>query len=73
MAGAIMDKVWGMFGMDNTAREEYDDEVDFLEDEYDVHLIYWNRNDEELYSNFSSWCNDVREVHIPVLSFQDPR
>ena len=42
--------------------------IHFLEDEYDVHLIYWNRNDEGLYSNFSSWCNDVREVHIPVLS-----
>ena len=35
MAGAIMDKVWGMFGMDNAEREEYDDEVDFIEDEYE--------------------------------------
>lgn len=35
MAGAIMDKVWGMFGMDNAEREEYDDEVDYLEDEYE--------------------------------------
>ena len=35
MAGAIMDKVWGLFGMDNAEREEYDDEVDFIEDEYE--------------------------------------
>ena len=35
MAGAIMDKVWGMFGMDNAEREEYDDEVDYIEDEYE--------------------------------------
>ena len=35
MAGAIMDKVWGIFGMDNAEREEYDDEVDYIEDEYE--------------------------------------
>ena len=35
MAGAIMDKVWGLFGMDNAEREEYDEEVDFIEDEYE--------------------------------------
>ena len=32
MAGAIMDKVWGMFGLDNAERETYDDEVDYIED-----------------------------------------
>ena len=35
MAGAIMDKVWGLFGMDNAEREEYDDEVDYIEDEFE--------------------------------------
>lgn len=35
MAGAIMEKVWGMFGMDKAEREEYEDEVDYIDDEYD--------------------------------------
>ena len=37
MAGAIMDKVWGIFGMDNAEREEYDDEevVDYIEEDED--------------------------------------
>lgn len=35
MSGAIMDKVWGLFGMDNAEREEYEDEVDYIEDEYE--------------------------------------
>ena len=35
MAGAIMDKVWGIFGMDNAEREYDEDEVDYIEDEYE--------------------------------------
>lgn len=35
MAGAIMEKVWGMFGVDRAERDEYEDEVDYIEDEYE--------------------------------------
>lgn len=33
MAGAIMDKVWGIFGMGNAEEEEYDDGVDYIDEE----------------------------------------
>ena len=34
MSGALMDKVWGLFGMDTAESEEYEDE-DIYENEYD--------------------------------------
>ena len=45
MTGAIMDKVWGIFGMDNAEREEYDDEVDYIDDEYEriISINYTSR------------------------------
>lgn len=27
MAGALMDKVWGLFGMDSAEQEEYDEDI----------------------------------------------
>ena len=36
MAGAIMDKVWGMFGMDSAERDVYDEDeeiMDYIEEE----------------------------------------
>ena len=37
MAGAIMDKVWGIFGMDNAERDGYEEEeVEYIEDELET-------------------------------------
>lgn len=44
MAGAIMDKVWGLFGMDQGGTEEVDDEDIY---EYDDRVEYDNNEDEE--------------------------
>ena len=35
MAGAIMEKVWGMFGVDKAERDTYEDEVDYIDDEFE--------------------------------------
>ncbi|MBR3249792.1 MAG: cell division protein SepF [Clostridia bacterium] len=35
MTGAIMDKVWGIFGMGDQAEEEYEDGADYIDEEYE--------------------------------------
>ena len=62
MSGALMDKVWGLFGMDSAAPEEYDEE-----DIYD----YENEEEEiEEKSNIFKRRNNNKVVSMPQTQSQ---
>ncbi len=47
MAGALMDKVWSLFGMDTQEDEEYDEDIYEYEDEEEDKKIFGKKNKEK--------------------------
>ena len=47
MAGALMDKVWSLFGMDTQEDEEYDEDIYDYEDEEEDKKIFGKKNKEK--------------------------
>ena len=65
MAGAIMDKVWGLFGMEQPEQQETEDEDVY---EYDDKAYDYDNNAEEEDKKFFGKKGKVFKLHLFKLS-----
>lgn len=73
MSGALMDKVWGLFGMDTAEEEEYDEENIYdYEDEEEVEdrKLFGRKNKEKVVAMPQSNANAIRMVISQPTTFE---
>ena len=74
MSGALMDKVWGLFGMDTAEEEEYDEEniYDYEDDEEEVEdrKLFGRKNKDKVVAMPQSNANAIRMVISQPTTFE---
>ncbi len=73
MSGALMDKVWGLFGMDSAEPEEYEDEDIYdYEDEQEEEdkKIFGRRNNNKVVNMQQSQPNAIKMVISQPTTFE---
>lgn len=74
MSGALMDKVWGLFGMDSAEPEEYEDEDIYdYEDEQDEEedkKIFGRKNNNKVVNMQQSQPNAIKMVISQPTAFE---
>ena len=73
MSGALMDKVWGLFGMDSAEPEEYEDEdiYDYdNEEEVEDKKIFGRRNNNKVVNMQQSQPNAIKMVISQPTTFE---
>ena len=74
MSGALMNKVWDLFGMDSAEPEEYDDEnvyeYEDEEEEVEDKKLFGRRNKEKVVSMPQAQTNAIKMVISQPTSFE---
>ena len=74
MAGALMDKVWGLFGMDTEEEVEYDEEniYDYEDEEEEVEdrKLFGRKNREKVVAMPQSNANAIRMIISQPTTFE---
>lgn len=76
MAGALMDKVWGLFGMDSAVEDEYEEDniYDYEEDEEEVEAedrrIFGRRNKDKVVAMPQANANAIQMVISQPTTFE---
>ena len=74
MAGALMDKVWGLFGMDSQEEEDYDEEnvYDYDEEEEEVEekKLFGRKNRDKVVAMPQANANAIKMVISQPTTFE---
>ena len=74
MSGALMDKVWGLFGMDSAEPEEYEDEdiydYDNEQEEEEDKKIFGRKNNNKVVNMQQSQPNAIKMVISQPTTFE---
>ncbi len=74
MSGALMDKVWGLFGMDSAEPEEYEDEdiydYDDEQEEEEDKKIFGRKNNNKVVNMQQSQPNAIKMVISQPTTFE---
>ena len=74
MSGALMDKVWGLFGMDSAEPEEYEDEdiydYDSEQEEEEDKKIFGRKNNNKVVNMQQSQPNAIKMVISQPTTFE---
>ncbi len=74
MAGALMDKVWGLFGMDTQEEEDYDEEnlydYDDEEEEVEERKIFGRKNRDKVVAMPQAQSNAIKMVISQPTTFE---
>ena len=72
MAGALMDKVWGLFGMDTQEEEEYDEDAYDYEDEEveEERKLFGRKNKDKVVAMPQAQANAIKMVISQPTTFE---
>ena len=72
MAGALMDKVWGLFGMDTQEDEDYEEEDVYDEEEEEIEdkKIFGRKNKDKVVSMPQAQTNAIKMVISQPTTFE---
>ena len=74
MSGALMDKVWGLFGMDSVEEEEYEEDnvYDYEDEEEEVEdrKLFGRKNREKVVAMPQANANAIRMVISQPTTFE---
>ena len=74
MAGALMDKVWGLFGMDSQEEEDYDEEnvydYDDEEEEVEERKLFGRKNKDKVVAMPQANANAIKMVISQPTTFE---